>query len=284
MGDRYFNGPSVDFGGKMGELTFGWHKDPYDSKDYLHKRKFVTLPPVVSHADLLTPVRRQLCSDCVGHGVGLALNGVKVELGIFEEWCSPTYIYNGARYIEGTLPFDLGCYPKDALDWTLKNGILLEHFWPYAGFSKAVPSSERMKQADRYGGFQYWRCVDGIDGICDALASGFLVAIGSPWFKEWENTDACGRLAVPTSSSMEIGGHEYCLYGHNRNEGFFEAQQSWGIEWGNKGRFIMPFESIDIFKQRGGYDAHHVIFTKDIDTTPNPTPGCNPFTRLFRPA
>jgi len=263
------------------EFLTGWHKDKYDPRDLTHKRKFVTLPPIVSHADLLTPVRRQLCSDCVGHGVGLALNGVKVELGIFEEWCSPTYLYNGARYIEGTLPFDLGCYPKDALDWTVKNGILSEQYWPYVGFERVAPSSARIKQADRYRAFQYWRAVDGVDGICDAMASGFLVAIGTPWFKEWENTDPCGRLATPTSSSMEIGGHETCLYEYDRNEGVFKGQNSWGVDWGGQGRFIMPFESIDIFKQRGGYDAHYVIFTKEVNTEPV-NPGCNPFARLFQ--
>lgn len=262
----------------MSELKLGWLKDAYSAKDYLHRRGVYPLPDKVSLIQYLTSVRNQLnSSSCVGFGIGINLNSVKVNLGIFEEWCSPTYIYNGARFIEGTLSFDNGCYPKDALDWTLKQGILLEHFWPYNGFEKAAPSSARMSLADRYKGFAYFRCVDGIEGICDALSSGHLVSIGSPWFKEWENTDACGRLATPKNTSFVIGGHETCLYGYDRTEGIFGGVNSWGEEWGYGGLYKMPFESIDCFKANGGYDAHYITFTKDIDTTnpPTPNPGCS---------
>ena len=257
------------------EFLTGWHKDKFDSHDYLHKRGVYPLPDKFSNVHLLTPVRNQgNSSSCVGFGVGINLNSVKVSLGIFEEWCSPLYIYNGARFIEGTLPFDLGCYPKDALDWTLKNGILLEHFWPYNGFDRAAPSSARIKEADRYKGFAYYRCVDGVDGICDALSNGHLVSIGSPWFKEWMETDPCGRLAKPTNSSFEVGGHETCLYGYDRTEGVFCGANSWGTGWGLQGLYSMPFESIDIFKSRGGYDAHYITFTKDVNTEPV-NPGCS---------
>ena len=114
------------------ERQFGWIKDKFDKKDYLHRIKFLRLPVVVNHSYLLTPVRDQgQVGSCVGFGIGINLNSVKVMLEIFKEWCSPTYIYNGARYLEGTLPIDMGCQPRDALEWTLDFGILLEHFWPY---------------------------------------------------------------------------------------------------------------------------------------------------------
>jgi hypothetical protein len=251
------------------EQSFGWKKDKYDPKDLLHKRRLVALPDRTSLAQFLTPVRDQgNCGSCVGHGIGINLNSVKQVLGIYTEWCSPTYIYNGARFIEGTLPIDNGCYPKDALDWTLQHGILLEHFWPYTGFDRTAPSTEKISEADKYKGFAYYRCVDGVDGICDALSSGHFVSIGSPWFYEWGTTDACGRLAKPTNNSIEAGGHETCFYGYDRIEGVFYGVNSWGTDWGDKGLYIMPFEAIDIFKQRGGYDAHYVTFTKDIDDTP----------------
>jgi hypothetical protein len=256
------------------EFLTGWLKDKYDPRDWEHKRGVYPLPDKVSLVQYLTPVRNQLnSSSCVGFGIGVNLNSVKVSLGIYQEWCSPVYIYNGARFIEGTLPIDCGCYPKDALDWTLKNGILLEQYWPYNGFERVAPSSTRIKQADRYKGFAYFRCVDGIDGICDAISSGHLVSIGSPWFEEWRTTDACGRLAKPKNTSKVIGGHETCLYEYDRNEGIFKGQNSWGEYWGDKGLYIMPFESIDCFKVNGGYDAHYITFTKDIDTNPpEPTP------------
>jgi hypothetical protein len=38
----------------------------------------------------------------------------------------------------------------------------------------------------------------------------------------------------------------------------------------------MPFEAIDIFKARGGYDGHYITFTDVIDPTPVPTPTPTP--------
>jgi len=258
------------------EHKLGWKKDHYDPKDYLHKRKVYPLPDRFSLAPFLTPIRDQgNCGSCVGHGIGINLNSVKVALGIYEEWCSPTFIYNGARFIEGTLPIDCGCYPKDALDWTLKYGILLEHYWPYDGFDKAAPSTERINEADKYKGFAYVRCVDGIDGICDAISSGHFVSIGSPWFGEWMDSPPCGRLPKPTNSSFDAGGHETCFYEYDRIEGVFFGANSWGTEWGDNGLYIMPFEAIDIFKNRGGYDAHYITFESEIVKDGNDNSGCS---------
>jgi len=196
------------------EPRFCWKKDKFDKRDYLHKRKFIELPGSINHSELLTPIRDQgSVGSCVGFGIGINFNSVKKNLAIFEEWSSPTYIYNGARYLEGTLLLDCGCYPRDALEWTVDYGILDEHFWPYdpSMVDRQAPSSERINQANRYVGFQYWRAVDGVDGLCDVLASGYLVSIGTPWFEEWRTTDVDGRLATPTANSTVAGGHETCL-------------------------------------------------------------------------
>jgi hypothetical protein len=176
------------------------------------------------------------------------------------------------------LPFDLGCYPQDALDWTLDYGILLEHFWPYNPnqVDTTAPSSEKIDQADRYKDFAYLRCVDGIDGICDAMASGFFVSIGSPWFEEWRSTDSEGHLIVPTNDSQEAGGHETCFFEYDRNKGLFKGANSWSTEWGDEGCYLMPFESIEQFKNRGGYDAHYITFTEEIDDSPVDPPEPSP--------
>jgi len=265
----------------MPERKFGWIKSKYDPKDYLHKRGVYPIPDRFSLAQYLTPVRDQgNQGSCVGFGIGINLNSVKVQLGIYGElsdiniWASPRYIYNGARFIEGTLPIDNGCDPRDALEWTLMHGILDEHYWPYvdALLDRSAPSTTRMKQANRYKDFAYFRCVDGTEGICDAISSNHFVSLGSPWFNEWRETNECGRLKKPTSSSFQIGGHETCLFEYDMNEGVFKGVNSWGTSWGHNGLFIMPFESFSLFKDRGGYDAHYITFTKDIDTSPIPEP------------
>jgi len=193
---------------------FGWQKDKYDKRDYLLKRRITPIPDKFSLSQYLTEIRDQgNVGSCVGHGIGINLNSVKMALDIFDEWCSPTFIYNGARFLEGTLPLDIGCQPRDALDWTSEYGILLEHFWPYdpTKLDQSAPSTERIKKATRYKGFQYFRCVDDIDGLCDAISSRHFVSIGTPWFKEWVASPPDGMLPKPTNSSIVAGGHETCF-------------------------------------------------------------------------
>jgi len=260
-------------------IQYGWKKDPFDKRDYLHKRRITPIPDKFSLSQYLTDIRDQgNVGSCVGFGIGINLNAVKMALGIYDEWCSPTYIYNGARFLQGTLPIDMGCNPRDALDWTTDYGILLEHFWPYdpKKVDQSAPSTQRIKEATRYKGFQYFRAVDDIDGLCDAISSRRFVSIGTPWFKEWEASPPCGMLPKPTNNSTVVGGHETCLYAYDRIQGIFYGANSWGTGWGDHGLYIMPFEAIGVFKDRGGYDAHYITFTAAIDDTPPPTPTPSP--------
>lgn len=253
---------------------FGWQKDKYDKRDYLARCTALKVPSFVFLTSYLTPVRDQgNVGSCVGFGIGINFNSVKVKVGIFEEWSSPTFIYNGARYLEGTLPVDIGCRPRNALEWTRECGILDEQHWPYdmEKLDRAAPSSERIALANRYKDFDYFRVVDGIEGLCEAIALGHFVSIGNPWFKEWRKAPA-GRLAIPTMQSEIAGGHETCFYGYDTNQGLFYGANSWGTEWGASGLYVMPFEAIPIFKAQGGYDAHYIVFTAEIDEGEPPEP------------
>ena len=257
----------------MVDTLLGWKKDKYDTRDYLHVRKVAKIPSSVLLTEQLTPIRNQgNISSCVGFGVGININSVWKKLGIYVEWESPTWIYNGARYIEGTLSQDMGCYPKDALDWLLKNGTLLEHFWAYNPnvLDKSAPPSERMAQAVKYTNFAYYRVVEGVGGICSALADGHLVSIGTPWFDKWLDAPN-GVLVNVTENDSVAGGHETCLYGYDQQKSVFYGANSWGEDWGNRGLYTMPFDAIQVFKALGGYDAHYIIF-EVIPLPPEPEP------------
>jgi hypothetical protein len=254
----------------MPDFRGGWKKDKYDGRDWLHRPKLVKVPPFFSNFALLPDVRNQgHVGACVGFGLGANLCGVANSLSAFTEWYSPTWIYNGARFIEGTLPFDVGCEPGDALDWLLNHGCLLEHFWPYDSnkLDTSVPSSAREQEAIKYANFAYWRVDNGVDGIMSALADGHLVSIGTPWFQKWMEAPG-GILAEVTPSDAVAGGHETCLYGYDTAKKVVLGMNSWGTGWGDKGFYTMPMSAFAVFKALGGYDAHYITF----DATPAPTP------------
>ena len=255
---------------------FGWRKDKYDYRDYLHKPKLVKIPLSADLSHLLPDVRNQgQVQSCVGFGIGANLCSIAKNLNIFTEWYSPTWIYNGARFIEGTLTQDVGCWPRDALDWLLKSGCLLEHFWPYDSnkLDFSAPSSEKQKQATKYPNFAYYRIGDGVNGICSAIAEGHLVSIGTPWFNKWYYQNPIeGILPEVTENDVFIGGHETCIYAYNLDTGYVYGINSWGVEWGKNGLFAMPMSAFEVFKQLGGYDAHYITFEASITPPEPPSP------------
>lgn len=272
----------------MAEIKFGWHKDKYDRRDYLHKPRLVRLPDKVDLSALRPSVRDQgYVSSCVGFGIGGAVGAMAKSVNVFTEWFSPTWFYNGARFIEGTLSYDEGCYPKDALDWLVDKGRLLERFWPYDlnKLDQSAPSSERQSQAIKYPDLAYFRCVDGAEGICSALADSqasfasggiaWLVAIGTPWFALWMKPGSDGVLSEATTADNIVGGHATFLFGYDLTERVFYGQNSWSSDWGNNGCFTMPMSAFNVFKQLGGYDAHYIKFTLEAPT-PEPTPAPKP--------
>jgi C1A family cysteine protease len=249
---------------------FGWNKDKRDDRDRLRGKALYGLPSVVDLSMLLPSVRDQgNLGSCTGFGIGGNLTGCAIQQDAYTEWFSPTWIYNGARLLEGTLLYDDGAYPRDCLEFIREYGCLLEHFRPYTDkLDKSDPTQWPVApEALKWPIVSYTRCVDGIDGIKSALAAGHLVSIGSPWYSSWMYPDANGNC--PDSYDFVAGGHEYLCYGYDSGRKILLCQNSWGKSWGNGGRFTIPFSAIDEFKFDGGYDAHYVnVDWGDVEPEP----------------
>lgn len=260
----------------------GWRKDKWDGRDYMHRPRLPRLPSTVDLSLLLPPVPDQgNTNQCVGEGASEVIYGAYKSVKAPADGYSPAWSYNGARAIEGTLEQDIGCSPKDALEWNLKHGCLHEQYWPRAAFDMAAPSSERMAKAVKYDRFAYYRIGDDAMGICQALADSaaalaagtpaWLVMLGGPWFFSW-SMPKDGALASVTTDDL-YSGHEICFYGYDLRLEVFHLQNSWGLAWAKGGRATMPMSALSVMKQLGGYDAHYVTFdARAIAPTPTPQP------------
>jgi hypothetical protein len=253
-----------------GWRKFGWKKDKFDKRDYIHKRTLARIPRVVDLAASLPPVRDQgNIGACVGFAIASDLGATAKELGAFKEIFSPTWIYNGARFIEGTLRSDEGAEPKNALDWLRTKGGLLEHFWPYdpIKLDTTSPPSKFNIEAAKWPLLEYYRITGGIASICDAIASGHYVLLGIPWYDKWMDISQNGVL--PDLFGEEaIGGHEIIIHGYNQETRYLLGMNSWGTGWGSVGFFTMPFQAFDYFSADGGYDAHYIRVNWNIPANP----------------
>lgn len=256
-----------------------WSKDKYDSRDYLHA-KLYKVPDVVTWDKFIPDVRDQgNVGSCTGFGIGGQLTYLAKKLGVYTEWFSPTWIYNGARFIEGTLTEDDGAYPRDCLEWLRKKGCLLEHFWPYRNvLDTQCPPSSFDVEAAKYPQSAYYRVTGDADGICSSIAAGHVVSIGTPWYYKWMDIGVSGKLPVVSFSDSIAGGHMTYLYGYDKPNQLFFGSNSWGTSWGNNGHYLMPFSSFPVFKQVGGYDAYYIQV--NWGSKPDPTPSSSPLIRL----
>jgi len=254
-----------------------WKKDKYDSRDFIHKPEAVTIPTTFSLSQYCPDVRDQgNVGSCTGFGIGGIVTDLAKQKGVYTQWFSPEWIYNGARYIEGTLTEDAGAEPGDCLDWLKKMGCLLESYWVYNpnALDTRTPPSSDDAPALKYPLLTYTRVTGGSAGICSAIAAGNLVTIGTPWFNDWMDAPN-GVLSTVTAKSTVDGGHETFLFGYDQTAKVFFGQNSWGSGWGKSGTYIMPFAVFDgIFNALGGYDAYYI--TSSWGTTPTPTPTPTP--------
>ena len=277
----------------------GWRKDPRDERDLLYRvAPRAVLPPII---DLQAQLPRDKTGkvlvryqgsvgSCTGHGIGVNLCSVATEIGQWPkqalEWFSPTWIYNGARFLEDTLNEDLGAYPRDCLEWLRMKGTLLEHFWPYKDWvlDKSDPNIGYPSHAEVFPNFAYTRIVDGVNGILTALADGHMVSLGAPWPDKWctVDTDNTGVLPDVVAEDFSGSGHETCIFKADQTTHTFFGINSWG-EWGGnfgvtgaaRGFYSMPFSALAVFKQVGGYDAHILTFDPLAVKPPEPPkPGC----------
>jgi hypothetical protein len=90
-----------------------------------------------------------------------------------------------------------------------------------------------------------------VDEVIRWLQFGGPLVLGTDWFRSMFETDDEGILRVDERSGL-AGGHAYVLNGYDVKRGLFDGINSWGPDWGNKGRFDIPAEGLRLLLERAG--------------------------------
>ncbi len=77
------------------------------------------------------------------------------------------------------------------------------------------------------------------------------VVLGTRWFNSMAHTDDKGVLHVDPKSGL-AGGHAYLCIGYNSRTRMFRFVNSWGTEWGQRGRFWMSFDDVETLLRMQG--------------------------------
>lgn len=195
--------------------------------------------------------------SCTGHGNGaLATHRIHEETGnLFMP--SRQFLYYNERYIEGDVKQDGGAIVGDGMKAIEKWGICEEVLWPYSKKFSTKPSKAAYAAALAHLGLQSQTVpatVEALKAAIDArnpLSGGFTVYES---FMRFTN----GIMPMPSRKEAIEGGHCVCWDGYDDAKAMFWCRNSWGVNWGLKGWFMMPYEYI----KKGCSDFHVLLKIK----------------------
>ena len=157
---------------------------------------------------------------------------------------SVLYGYVRSRQLEGTYNDDpkVGCWPITSLRVSRGWGDPDEERWPYDGSGKSWPPKEpahidHYAKANRI--FAYKRILS-IDECKRALFSHYPVTVTVDITEAWFNTKN-GEIPVPKTKDEIVGGHGFCVTGYDDPKQRLTFQNSWGVDWGDKGYGYLPY-------------------------------------------
>lgn len=194
-----------------------------------------------------------ISGNCTANSISGALDYTLKKEG--KKFITPSrlFIYYNERSIENTVSDDSGAQIRDGIKSVNKQGVCKESTWKY-DISKFTikPSNAAYKEALNYTVSEY-KSVDNtnLDSIKTALASGFPIVVGFSVYESFEGSTVTktGIVPMPILNEPILGGHSTLMTGYNdTNEKVngmppkhFKLRNSWGLNWGDKGNFYMPF-------------------------------------------
>lgn len=197
--------------------------------------------------------------SCVAHALSTIL---EYHAGYLNKELSTNFIYGIQKDLfnrEGS-----GMILRDACAIAADYGDMLTKDCPgndevpicHAIASAALDDEKKVYTAYAYRINSYYKC-NSIEDIKYALIKHGPVLGALKWYKEYK-VDSNGILTgVPKTYS---GGHAIVIYGYNTTG--FLCQNSWGKDWGDKGRFIVPYETK--FREARGIVDYNNLTTNDI--------------------
>lgn len=222
-----------------------------DGRDYRFSPPVETIAalPAELHADKICPPRMDQGSEgsCTANGTLGAMGLIEIKLygdgGYVQR--SRQELYYKTREQEGNTGEDAGGQIRDALRAAARFGIAPESLWPYTPVNLTrEPPAEVIAAGAGYKLGLYERVQPDMDHIRAALAAGHPLVIGVAVYESFESQAVAktGILPMPdTEREKCLGGHCLFLCGYSDQTQRARGSNSWGLGWGDKGMFEIPY-------------------------------------------
>jgi C1A family cysteine protease len=228
----------------------GWIPDLPDQRDFLYadlRPSGVRLPKAVDLRPSMSPVEDQgQLGSCTGNALAGALEFLEMKSGQPFVDLSRLFIYYNERAIEHTVSSDSGAQIRDGIKTLAAQGVCPENEWPYviSAFAKK-PGAKCYADAQKHTIQSYHR-IASLAEMRACLAEGYPFVFGFSVYESFESATVAktGIVNMPKPPERQIGGHAVCAVGYDDKAKRVLVRNSWGLAWGQKGYFTMPYDYV----------------------------------------
>jgi C1A family cysteine protease len=227
---------------------YGWVADLPDHRDHIYAAPMqvvTSLPPKVDLREQCPPVYDQgQLGSCTANSIAASIEFDLIKQKKEDFMPSRLFIYYNEREIEGTADSDSGAQIRDGIKSVGSQGNCRENEWPY-DISKFAekPPQKCYDDAIKHKAVSYQRVVRTLNQMKGCLASGYPFVLGFTVYDSFESQQVAqtGNAPMPAAGENVIGGHAVVAVGYDDSQNHFIVRNSWGIGWGMKGYFTMPY-------------------------------------------
>ena len=239
---------------------YGWVQDAPDARDLLFTASPVVVSqPLPTSVDLrpgCPPVYNQgNVGSCTANCIAAAFQFAQMKQRLAHFMPSRLFIYYNERVMEHCVKKDEGAQIRDGIKSVAKLGVPPESTWPYRQkHSIVVKEPKGLAYIDAYQHkvLAYHRIrAQKPDTFLrlmkSCLAEGYPFVFGFTVYSAFEGDEIekTGIMNMPDKKKEKVvGGHAVMAVGYNEKRQAMLVRNSWGLRWGLRGYFWMPYAYI----------------------------------------
>lgn len=259
----------------------GWRPDPEDDRDFVYGAP-KKIKAAVKPAKFIQKMELQFdqgpANSCVGNGVSSLIWALHILTGLSKFTASRLFIYYNARKMIGEQNQDNGCVIRDAIKSINTEGACSEGTWAYdLKKLRTAPDSKSYVEGEKHQSIRYEKINRNIEDMKTCLFEGYPFVLGFRVPKSFSSpeTRKTGIIKTPTATEPLNSGHCMVAIGWDDSLKALICQNSYGPNWGDKGKAYLSYAAINNPKWSGDFwTIREIEGEKDTPVEPPKPKAC----------